>query len=1016
MKFLKNLVSLALVISIILSVFCVVSISASSVNEVVLDAETYGILNRYSVSEDDIGIKSGKHIVGDMYSANSYVQTLSSMKKDGYLDKSQIPYVSYLVNSDCNSVYNLKIDYKLMVKSGCDEKDYFMVISVNDKYYYKDFYKKNPLDATWGISNIYIQLDKGVNTIRCMSVVGETKDIVEWLNHDCITLSGNGNLTAVDPQVLHLQSNQSSFINGFTAKDTGYTDAAWNNGQLCDYRGLSISKANNLTYTSLSSENMQYLCYFAYTVSVPLDGYYDMSVYISTGSAGATGYLITVVDGVKQKHLVIDANNSIKYNRNNISRYLTAGTHTVAISGIFEHSAYSANNGYTDWCDMGALTVSGGIVKSTTQIDPLEIGCSSESVVEKDYSRLGDVNSDNFINLKDLLRYKHYFADSNVVLDSQCSDITGEGNTDTADITLLIKMILFNQVELSCDHIYENDTPMTSRCVLCGELEEDYMPKSIKILAIGNSFSDDATEHLWNIFNAAGVENIIVANMYIGGCSIDTHNYNVTNDLGAYEYRKNTSGYIVNTSGTKISTALADEDWDIVTMQQASGFSGKPDSYSNLSNLISYVRARVSSDCKFYWHMTWAYQSGYSGLSSYNNDQMTMYNSICNTVNEKVIPLDVYESIIPSGTAVQNLRTSYFGDTLTRDGFHMTYDYGRYLTGLTWFATLGGDFEKINWVPNNYMVYDLPAIKEAVRNALKSKYAVTNSSYNEKPTLSDAQIFDVYGKNINAYSLLSLDETVCGYWNSTETNNHSILITSASNSQYFIGTKTFTKEELPVGSIIIVDSGYQYRPDGWLTFGQVNTATRPSNVSTNVVIVDNAWWGSFTRRAFNISKLSGDAVSEDDLGALRIYTPKTGLNDSELFGLVGKSISDYSLENLEETVGGFWNSTDATNHSTIVTSEGISPYYIATKTFTKQQLPVGSIIIVDSGYQYRPDGWYTEGQQNTVFRPSNVSENIIVVDDEWWSSFALRAFNVSKLSGETMNSTDLNKLRIYIPN
>ncbi len=1012
---LKKFISLALVLSVIICLFSAVDIFADTSYEVVMDASTYGILNRYSVSSTEVGVKTGKPIVGSMRAAASNVQCLSSMKSDGFLDKSQIPSVSYMVNAEAKGVYNLEIDYKVVMKNGYSLKDYYMVISVNDTHYYKAFYRKNPNNGNWSLSSVYIQLDKGVNTIRCMSVVGENYDTVEWLNHDCITLSGNGALTAMLPQTTHLQSNNSSYVNGFTVSDTGYTTADWNKGQLCNYRGMSVSGANNVTYTSLSSDNMQYLCYFAYTVTVPFDGYYDMSTYISTGAAGATGYLITVVDGVKQKHLVVDANDNIAYNRNNISRYLTAGTHTVAISGIFDHSSYSSNKGYTNWCDMGALTVSGGIVKSNTQVNPLDFGCTSEVAANSIFLKLGDVNSDNRINTKDLLRYKRYFADSSIPFAGELSDLTGDGYTNSNDVTVLIKILLLNPVELKCEHIYENDTPLTSRCKICGESEEDYMPKSIKVLAIGNSFSDDATEHLWNIFKAAGIEEIIVANMYIGGCSIDTHYYNVTNDLGAYEYRKNTSGYIQNTSGTKISTALADEDWDIVTMQQASGYSGKPDSYSNLTNLISYVRARISNECRLYWHMTWAYQSGYSGLSNYNNDQMTMYNAICNTVNEKVVPLEVYESIIPSGTAVQNLRTSYFGDTLTRDGFHMSYDYGRYLTGLTWFATFGGDFEAIDWVPSKAMCYDLPAIKEAVKNALNSKYAVTQSTHTVKPEISDADILDLHGKNINLYSLLELDETVCAYWNSTDAANHSVKVTTASNSPNFIATATFTKSQLPVGSVIIVDSGYQYRPEGWYTFGTQNTTYRPANVSTNSVVVDSNWWGSFTTRAFNVSKISGAAVSSNDLGKLRIYVPKAGLSDSEIFSVLGKSINDYATLSLDETVCAYWNSTDAANHSVKVTAASNSPNFIATATFTKSQLPVGSVIIVDSGYQYRPEGWYTFGTQNTTYRPDNVSAAAVVVDDAWWGAFTTRAFNVSKTAGGVLSATDLGKLRIYIP-
>ncbi len=355
------------------------TIADTTLPEVVMDGGTYGILNRYSISGNEIGIKTGKPLIGDMSADANYMQSLASMQSDGYFDKSQIPYVSYLVNASAAGDYSLTATYRPSMNTGYSVNDYYMVISVNDSRYYKAYYEANSGNSNWSDSTVNIKLDKGVNTIRCMAVVAETVASVSWLNQDCISITGNYAVTPVVPNLTHLQSNESSYINGFTSSTTGSSDKDWNKGQLNDYRGRSISGAAGLTYDNLSSSNMKNLCYFSYTVDVPADGYYDLSTYISTGTKGATGYLITVIDGNKQKHKVQDANNSIGSNRNNISTYLTAGVHTIAISGIFDHSAYmTSNNGYTDWCNMGAFSISGGIVKSATQIDPLTVLSDSE--------------------------------------------------------------------------------------------------------------------------------------------------------------------------------------------------------------------------------------------------------------------------------------------------------------------------------------------------------------------------------------------------------------------------------------------------------------------------------------------------------------------------------------------------------------------------------------------------------------------------------------------------------------
>jgi len=51
--------------------------------------------------------------------------------------------------------------------------------------------------------------------------------------------------------------------------------------------------------------------------------------------------------------------------------------------------------------------------------------------------------------------------------------------------------------------------------------------ETIKILAIGNSFSDDAVEYLDELAIADSVP-LIVGNLYIGGCSLQRHWKNAT--------------------------------------------------------------------------------------------------------------------------------------------------------------------------------------------------------------------------------------------------------------------------------------------------------------------------------------------------------------------------------------------------------------------------------------------------------------------------------------------------------
>ena len=263
--------------------------------------------------------------------------------------------------------------------------------------------------------------------------------------------------------------------------------------------------------------------------------------------------------------------------------------------------------------------------------------------------------------------------------------------------------------------------------------------KSISILAIGNSFSVDAMEYLYGILKDVGYEDITLGNLYIGRCTLETHANNFTNNSDSYTYYTNTSGTWTKKTFYRPLDALESNEWDIITMQQGSAVSGIPSSYDTY--LLSLVQTVMShcENARLVWHMTWAYQanSPHSGFANYNNDQMTMYNAILNAVQTKVVSKGLFSDVIPNGTAVQNMRTSFIGDILTRDGHHMSYDKGRYLTALTFAKALTGrDIDAVTYIPSTctFTEKEILAMKEAANNACKSPYEVTTSSFAPAPS------------------------------------------------------------------------------------------------------------------------------------------------------------------------------------------------------------------------------------------------------------------------------------------
>ncbi len=272
-------------------------------------------------------------------------------------------------------------------------------------------------------------------------------------------------------------------------------------------------------------------------------------------------------------------------------------------------------------------------------------------------------------------------------------------------------------------------------CSICGHEETEAIPmvRTIKVLAIGNSFSVDAMEHLYGIFHDAGFTDIYLGNLYIGGCSLDTHWDNWSRDAKAYTYYWNDSGVWHQEDGKAILECLEAQDWDVVTLQQASHDSGKLETYGNLQNLVDAVK-ETALQAKIYWHMTWAYQadSSHSGFLYYGNDQLRMYKAITTVADLKVAKVEGIDGFIPSGTAIQNLRTTSVGDTLTRDGYHLSYGLGRYTAAMTWFAALTGlSVEDIDYAPIQYageVKFHLAEVRAAVTWALETPFAVTDFS------------------------------------------------------------------------------------------------------------------------------------------------------------------------------------------------------------------------------------------------------------------------------------------------
>ena len=77
--------------------------------------------------------------------------------------------------------------------------------------------------------------------------------------------------------------------------------------------------------------------------------------------------------------------------------------------------------------------------------------------------------------------------------------------------------------------------------------------------------------------------------------------------------------------------------------------------------------------------MTWSYGPGYWAENG-DEKQLAYYEDISDTVDALIITNDDIAGFIPTGAAIQNLRTSSLGGDITRDDTHLTYGIGGYTT------------------------------------------------------------------------------------------------------------------------------------------------------------------------------------------------------------------------------------------------------------------------------------------------------------------------------------------------
>ena len=255
----------------------------------------------------------------------------------------------------------------------------------------------------------------------------------------------------------------------------------------------------------------------------------------------------------------------------------------------------------------------------------------------------------------------------------------------------------------------------------------------IRILGIGNSFTVDALEQHFQPILTAENKEAIVGYPYRGGTWLSQHDaWSNRTDTMPYNYREFRDGKFssTGTGSYNMTMAMQKEPWDYVIIQSDHDSAGIVQSYEPyLTNLIAFVHKYCSNpNVKIGFYMTWAYDSvsTYTSFKLYKNNTQTMYDSIINAA-QRIMTTHPELFLIPCGTAIQNARTSYIGQRMNRDGYHLNYNYGRYIASLCWYrAIFCTDSLQCAYQPESISDYCANMCRAAVNAAYKQPYAITS--------------------------------------------------------------------------------------------------------------------------------------------------------------------------------------------------------------------------------------------------------------------------------------------------
>lgn len=279
----------------------------------------------------------------------------------------------------------------------------------------------------------------------------------------------------------------------------------------------------------------------------------------------------------------------------------------------------------------------------------------------------------------------------------------------------------------------------------------DFKKDNLKILDIGNSYTEDMHKYIANIISSAGFDasaNMSVYRTHRGGGSfrswydcyndIDTKSYDIVHVAGV-EIEGVAASDVAIGNGAPFRNALQSVEWDIIIIHQASEYATNYDAWKTsgyggcLNELLEIIK-QTNPNALIGTYIIHSYMDGYT-LND-EGDSEKRWENIAKAIQRMIKDYKI-DFVIPYGTAVESIRKTCLNDQydLTRDGTHLARCLGAYIAGCCLYQTIFAQRFGRSIVANSFRITDSNAeISQGVHNV--TDY---NSQYVQRAIMSSCK-------------------------------------------------------------------------------------------------------------------------------------------------------------------------------------------------------------------------------------------------------------------------------------